>query len=140
MDRRTLLAIVLTAIVIVGTQILFPGSRKPGTPGAPTVRDTVARLAEPAPVPKANPRSASGHRLAIAYSDRTDSPLWYVTHLRVSLENAPVGAALWVRLPEGLTSAENDTTDDIRHLAFASKPWHGDVESTPFAKLDSGKR
>ena len=62
MDRRTLLALVLTAIVIVVTPILFPGPKRPpvnrdsvAAVDSLARRDTIAVAAQPAPTISAAP-------------------------------------------------------------------------------------
>jgi len=49
MDRRTLLALLLTALVIVATPMLFPSPRRPVTDTAALVRDSVTATAAPTP-------------------------------------------------------------------------------------------
>jgi YidC/Oxa1 family membrane protein insertase len=44
---------------------------------------------------------------------------------------------LLIDLPNTIRSQEADTLDDLRHLAFAYKPVHDDVQSVSFGKLDS---
>jgi len=64
------------------------------------------------------------------------APRGYVVHVRGSVGGATSGQLL-VTLPNGLRSAEADTADDVRHLAFGYKPLHDDVQSVSFDKLDS---
>ena len=65
MDKRFFLALVLTAIVIVGTPFLFPDSRRAPVRSADSVQanaaraDSVARAAVAAPAPSAQPLAAA---------------------------------------------------------------------------------
>ena len=63
----------------------------------------------------------------------------YVIRVKVDLPGVRRAARLAVRLPAALESAESDTTDDIRHLAFGYKAKGDGVASVPFSKLDSGQ-
>jgi YidC/Oxa1 family membrane protein insertase len=63
-------------------------------------------------------------------------PTGYLTTVRGTVANAPPGAALVIDLPSELRSAEADTADDLRNLAFAYKIPLRDVTSIPFGKLD----
>ncbi|HVZ49616.1 MAG TPA: YidC/Oxa1 family insertase periplasmic-domain containing protein [Gemmatimonadaceae bacterium] len=63
----------------------------------------------------------------------------YRTHVRV--RTAAGGRAyLLAELPTSLASQEADTLDDIRHLAFAAKPVHGNARGITFASVDPGER
>jgi len=61
----------------------------------------------------------------------------YLTHLRGSIGGASAGGQFLVSFPNNLRSAEADTTEDIRHLAYGYKPTRDDVVSVSFDKLDS---
>ena len=63
----------------------------------------------------------------------------YLTSVRGTLANAPQGAALVIDLPSELRSAEADTIDDQRNLAFGYKIPLRDVTSVPFSKLDQNE-
>jgi YidC/Oxa1 family membrane protein insertase len=62
------------------------------------------------------------------------------TSVRGNVANAPAGSALLVDLPRDLRSAEADTLDDLRHLAYGYKLPRRDVTSVPFSKLDTTVR
>jgi len=59
------------------------------------------------------------------------------TSVQGQVANAPAGATLLIDLPRDLRSAEADTLDDMRHLAYGYKLPRRDVVSVPFAKLDT---
>lgn len=61
----------------------------------------------------------------------------YLATVSGQLENAPPGTQLLVDLPRGLRSAEVDTLEDMKHLAYSFKRANEDVESINFAKLDT---
>ncbi len=82
---------------------------------------------------------AQGHAISIEYGNPKRNDNRYLIHVVLEVQNAPEGGQLVVDLPTTLESAESDTTDDIRHLAFGYKAVAGSVESLPFAKLDSGE-
>ncbi|HEU5174066.1 MAG TPA: YidC/Oxa1 family insertase periplasmic-domain containing protein [Gemmatimonadaceae bacterium] len=63
----------------------------------------------------------------------------YLTTVAGRLDNAPAGSRLLVDLPRGLSSAEVDTLDDLRHLSFSYRIEDRDVESFAFAKLDTAR-
>jgi YidC/Oxa1 family membrane protein insertase len=75
----------------------------------------------------------------ITYSNPTNEEGRYLIGVKVDLPGVSSGARLGIRLPANIESAEADTTDDIRHLAFGYKPKGEGVESIPFSKLDSGQ-
>jgi YidC/Oxa1 family membrane protein insertase len=58
------------------------------------------------------------------------------TAVRGTVANAPAGTALIIDLPNDLMSAEADTLDDQRHLAYGYKIPLRDPTSIPFGKLD----
>jgi YidC/Oxa1 family membrane protein insertase len=59
------------------------------------------------------------------------------TSVQGQVANAPPGSALLIDLPRDLRSAEADTLDDMRHLAYGYKLPRRDVISVPFSKLDT---
>jgi len=61
----------------------------------------------------------------------------FLTRVRGQVANAPAGAVLLIDLPRDLRSAEADTLDDMRHLAYGYKLPRRDVSSVPFSKLDT---
>ncbi|MFI5228246.1 MAG: YidC/Oxa1 family insertase periplasmic-domain containing protein [Gemmatimonadales bacterium] len=71
--------------------------------------------------------------LTITYQSKPDG---YLTSVRGTVANAPPGAALIIDLPSELRSAEADTVDDLRNLAFAYKIPLRDVTTVSFSKLD----
>ncbi len=73
---------------------------------------------------------------AITISYQADSD-GFRSAVRGTVANAPAGSALLVDLPHAFRSAEADTLDDQRHLAYAYKIPLRDVTSVPFSKLDS---
>jgi YidC/Oxa1 family membrane protein insertase len=73
---------------------------------------------------------------AIRISYQLDT-LHYLTHATVSLANAAPNATLLVDLGRDLRTAEADTMDDIRHLAYSFRHASKDVESATFLKLDT---
>jgi YidC/Oxa1 family membrane protein insertase len=78
-------------------------------------------------------------RVAITYSFVPDS---YVVRVSGRVEGGATGGApsfLLVDLPSGINSAEADTVDDHRHLAYALKPQNDNPESIAFDKLDPGE-
>ncbi len=79
-----------------------------------------------------------GHSVSIEYGGPKKEEERYLTQVLVRVDGAPADARLAVELPSGLASAEADTADDIRHLAFGYKPAGSGVESLLFSKLDSG--
>jgi YidC/Oxa1 family membrane protein insertase len=72
MDKRFFLALVLTAIVIVATPLLFPGARRqPQTPGASAVADSTRQQPRPAEVPPPPPSAPSSVPATIVNSNTT---------------------------------------------------------------------
>jgi len=71
--------------------------------------------------------------LTLTYQSKPDT---YLTNVRGTVANAPPGASLVIDLPSELRSAEADTVDDLRNLAFGYKIPLRDVTSIPFGKLD----
>ena len=82
--------------------------------------------------------AVSGAEVIIRYSFAPDSYL-----VRVSGEVRHPAAAsgfLALEMPTGLRSAEADSLDDQKHLAYAVKPQRDDARGIPFSKLDPGER
>jgi YidC/Oxa1 family membrane protein insertase len=63
----------------------------------------------------------------------------YLTHARITVPNAAAGARLLVDLAPDLESAEADTVEDLRHLAYGFRRAKSDVQSVTMAKLDTTK-
>lgn len=61
----------------------------------------------------------------------------YLATVRGTVAGAPAGSKLLVDLPQHLKSAEADTMDDMRHLAYGYRIKQRDITSVPFSKLDS---
>ena len=111
-------------------------------PGDTIALDTIAMRAERVPAPAGG---AEGIRftgttahgsvtVSYAFAPGDSSHLAVVTG---RLERAPAGARLLVDLPRGLRSAEVDTLEDMKHLAYSYKRGNQDVESVSFSKLDT---
>jgi YidC/Oxa1 family membrane protein insertase len=64
----------------------------------------------------------------------------YVTHVTGSVKGAPPGTSLLITLPQGLRSAEADTSDDVNHLAIAYKREPDDAKGVAFRSIDAGER
>jgi YidC/Oxa1 family membrane protein insertase len=62
----------------------------------------------------------------------------HLVSIRGTVNGAPPNAALLIDLPQTLRSAEADTLDDLRHLAYGFKLKQRDVESVGFGKLEPG--
>src|SRR5947199_215354 len=122
MDKRTLLALVLMALVIVVTPMLFPSSRRSLAPADSTAA--------------AEPLTAASPPVTITYQPADG----FRTAVHGKIANAPAGSSLLIDLPRDLRSAEADTLDDLRHLAYGYKLPRHDVTSVPFAKLDTTVR
>jgi YidC/Oxa1 family membrane protein insertase len=73
----------------------------------------------------------------IRYAVAPDS---YVVHVKGRVDGAPAGTALLVTLPQGLSSAEVDTLDDMHHFAIAYKRKASDATGVPFTKVDAGEK
>jgi YidC/Oxa1 family membrane protein insertase len=63
----------------------------------------------------------------------------FLASVRGTVSGATPGSALLVDLPQHLRSAEADTLDDARHLAYGFKARQRDVASVGFGKLDAGE-
>lgn len=74
----------------------------------------------------------------ISYDFRSDGYMAGVTGTVSGLD--PARRALLITLPGGLRSQEADSVDNNNQLALAYKPVGKEVESVPFAKLDTGER
>jgi YidC/Oxa1 family membrane protein insertase len=72
--------------------------------------------------------------VTISYSTTNDG---FRTAVRGTVASAQPGSVLLIDLPSDLRSVEADTTDDLRHLAYAFKRPRRDVVSVGFSKLDS---
>ena len=82
--------------------------------------------------------SVGNHTVSLRYTGATTEAGRYLVHVSVDVSPVSGAGSLVLELPSTLVSAESDTADDIRHLAYGYKPKGGSVESLPFAKLDSG--
>ena len=67
-------------------------------------------------------------------------PNSYITHVTGTIDGAPTGTSLLVTLPQGLRSAEADTSDDMNHLAIAYKRAADDAKGVAFHSVDAGER
>jgi YidC/Oxa1 family membrane protein insertase len=72
--------------------------------------------------------------ISITYKATSDG---FRTSVIGRVANAPAGSTLLIDLPHELRSAEADTLDDLRHLAYGYKLPRRDVVSVPFSKLDT---
>jgi YidC/Oxa1 family membrane protein insertase len=72
--------------------------------------------------------------ISITYKATSDG---FLTSVSGRVANAPAGSTLLIDLPHELRSAEADTLDDLRHLAYGYKLPRRDVTSVPFSKLDT---
>ena len=112
-----------------------------------TPRDTVRLDALPFAVQRP---TASGSAPIVEYSAPSSvgevtvryalEPGSYVTHVTGSVKGAPPGTSLLVTLPQGLRSAEADTSDDVNHLAIAYKRAPDDAKGVAFHSVDAGER
>jgi YidC/Oxa1 family membrane protein insertase len=104
------------------SKVPFTTTRSAGTDGRETVQydATVKNL----PV-------------TIRYTFAPDS---YTVHAAATVKNLNGPGFLLIDMPSGLRSAEADTLEDARHLAYAYKPATKGAGSIPFAKLDPGDR
>jgi YidC/Oxa1 family membrane protein insertase len=78
-------------------------------------------------------------QIAITYSFVPDS---YLVRVRgqVTPVNGVAPAFVLIDLPTGLRSAEADTIDDQRHLAYALKPQRDNARSISFDNVEPGER
>lgn len=83
--------------------------------------------------------AVAGAEVLIRYAFVPDSYLVRVSG-EVTRGARPAGGFLAVALPTNLQSAEADSLDDQRHLAYAVKPQRENARGIPFAKLDPGER
>src|SRR5256885_2045571 len=72
--------------------------------------------------------------IAIEYSFTADG---YLGNVHGTVNNADSNAVLLVRLHQVLPFVEADSSDDLRSLAYVTKPVRDDARSIAFAKLDS---
>lgn len=82
--------------------------------------------------------NAGRANVLIAYSFGSDGYMAGVTGTVTGLD--PARRALLITLPGGLRSQEADSVDNNNQLALAYKAVGKEVESVPFAKLDTGER
>ncbi len=82
---------------------------------------------------------AGGNHLTIAY---TVPPGDYGATVTGTIAGPAASdtSYLLTQLPSSFRSAEADTVDDQRHLAFAAKPVREDPQNTAFGKLDPNER
>lgn len=106
MDRRTLLALLLTAIVIVVTPMLFPGPRRPQpvTDSTQVLLDSVVATPDtpdsrPAPVPTLRPTPAVPAPRTAAAASRPDTTVVRTERVTYRIVS-PGGTPTSVRLPE----------------------------------------
>ena len=64
----------------------------------------------------------------------------YLADVRITARGIPSPAFLLTDLPTGFLSQERDSTDDHRHLAYASRAPIGGAERIDFRKPDPGER
>ena len=81
----------------------------------------------------------NGQLVEVSYASPTADSDRYLIKASVQVRNAGAQDSLVIDFPPTLVSAESDTIDDIRHLAFGYRTGSGDVTSLAFSKLDSGK-
>jgi YidC/Oxa1 family membrane protein insertase len=72
----------------------------------------------------------------ISYTFVPDS---YVVRVQGEVTGAGSGTLL-LEMPRGIRSAEADSADDQRHLAYVVKPVSDDARSVPFSKLEGRRR
>ncbi len=72
--------------------------------------------------------------IEISYAFSSDG---YLGSVHGSVKSSDPAATLLIRLHRGLPFVEADSLDDLRSLAYVSKPVRGDAQSVAFAKLDS---
>lgn len=80
-----------------------------------------------------------GRMVDISYASPTTDSGRYLIHASIQVAGNSTSDTLSIELPPSLVSAESDTVDDIRHLAYGYRTASGDVTSLAFTKLDSGK-
>ena len=110
-----------------------------------TARDTISVDA----LPFAVARSGTPDNPAVEYKAPMSTgdltvryapvPNSYVTHVTGTMTGIPDGSSLLVMLPQGLRSAEADTSDDINHLAIAYKRETDDAKGISFHSMDAGE-
>jgi len=67
------------------------------------------------------------------------APDHYITHATVTAGGSLTDARLLIDLASDLRSGEADTTEDLRHLAYAFRRAKGDVDSKALQQLDTTK-
>ena len=75
--------------------------------------------------------------ISIAYTFLPDS---YRVNVSAQIASAPTSAFLLVDLPPAFRSAEADSTEDRRHLAYAYKPDVQNAKGVAFSSVDPGER
>jgi YidC/Oxa1 family membrane protein insertase len=103
-------------------RVAFTSTRVPMGAGPPGVRYTAV---------------VGNGTLTFDYSFAPDS---FLTRMRARIDGVSETAYLMIDLPTTLTSAEADTLDDQRHLAYAYKPQREGARGIGFAKLEPGER
>ena len=78
----------------------------------------------------------TGGEAMISYTFVPDS---YVVRVQGEVTGAGSGTLL-LEMPRGIRSAEADSADDQRHLAYVVKPVSDDARSVPFSKLEGRRR
>jgi YidC/Oxa1 family membrane protein insertase len=78
-----------------------------------------------------------GGEITVAYALADTN---YLAEVRITARGIPSPAFLLTDLPTGFLSQERDSTDDHRHLAYASRAPIGGAERIDFRKPDPGER
>ena len=78
-----------------------------------------------------------GGEITVAYALADTN---YLADVRITARGIPSPAFLLTDLPTGFLSQERDSTDDHRHLAYASRAPIGGAERIDFRKPDPGER
>jgi YidC/Oxa1 family membrane protein insertase len=99
----------------------------PDTIDLNTIRFTVQQSDQSATFTSTSPAITISYQVA---------PDGFRTSVIGSVVGAPAGSALLIDLPTGLQSAEADTLDDQRHLAYGYRLPMRDVTSIAFGKLE----
>lgn len=99
----------------------------PDTIDLNTIRFTVKQSDQTATFTSTSPAITISYQIA---------PDGFRTSVIGSVVGAPAGSALLIDLPSGLQSAEADTLDDQRHLAYGYRLPMRDVTSIAFGKLE----
>jgi YidC/Oxa1 family membrane protein insertase len=109
MDRRTLLALLLTAIVIVATPIIFPAPRRP-IPDSLAIVDSTADSSRPAPTVTTLPPAG-----AISAAPRTPAPAPVVAPAVVETTTVVTNRAMY-RFENGAATPASVLLRDYRSL------------------------